>query len=1138
MCERLILLIKLKPIKSNCMKRKCKLWSGIRLNQRGIILALIILFFCSSIESLSASVLQLDNKFSIQVKNMTVKEVLKEIEEQSDYRFFYNENFAVLQRVVSLDVKDAELEVVLKDVFKDSDVTYKLMDDKMITITPKAKPSKQNKSIEKITGKVTEASGETLPGVSIVVKGTTIGTVTDFDGNYELLNVPDDAVLVFSFVGMRTQEIAVGSNTSIDMVMEEDAIGLEEVVAIGYGVTKKKDLVSSVSSVESEVLQNQPTPRIDQALQGRASGVEVTSNSGAPGAAATIRIRGTSSINGNNNPLFVIDGFIVGTDFNLNSLNVNDIESIEVLKDATALSIYGTRGASGVILVSTKNGKKAKGGKPNVSVNHYSSIQSMNNELEVLSGQDYLDYKNEEARFVPGSDGFGAIDTSIELPYPEGGDFANTDWVDLISQTGYIHNTDVSVAGNAEHVNYYLSLNHFDQEGVIKNSGLQRYLFRSNFDFDLADKWRAGVRMNVSHVKQENNKVDFSKVLYKVLPIRSVYNEDGTYNGINPQSGREESNPVADVALRQDHRLETSLVGNGYVEFKPIEGMVIKSTVGTEITNSRNNKYLPGQLPERLEAQLGGSATVSQNQIRSFLNENTANYKKDFDDHSLTVLAGITWQKQIKETSWMSATGFVNDAVGYNNIAMGSDASTFQMKTNYVQRTFFSLLSRINYSYKSKYLLTLVGRRDGSSVFEEGNKFAFFPSLGAAWNVTEEDFMKSFDNIYKLKLRASYGVVGEQGVRPYNSLATFEGTNTYFNEVVANGVVIGALPSSDLTWETTKQFDVGFELGLYDGRLNFEVDYYQKRTKDLLLERKVPGTVGDTQLQNIGEIENKGVELAINSVNISKKNLSWETTLTLSANRNKVVDLGGAEFIDLEGPSYSNGSIRLLPGQTVPTFVGVKYLGTYKTRQEIIDDKMQGKAFLGSPRYDDLDDNGVLNEEDKIILGSPEPDLYGGLRNMVTWNNFTFDMFIQFSLGNDIFNGSNATAFFGRGEENLSTKVVDRWIEGVNETSDIPRAGTSKSIFNPVSDVWIEDGSFARLKSLSVSYNLPVKKMGLGKVFKQAKVNLTGNNLLLITNFSQGDPEVSNFGDGLSQGVAAGSYPYTTSFTAGVTLDF
>ncbi|MBL0745797.1 SusC/RagA family TonB-linked outer membrane protein [Chryseolinea lacunae] len=997
-----------------------------------------------------------------------------------------------------------------------------------------------------VKGVVKDETGQPLPGASVLEKGTSNGTQADMNGAFSLTLLSPEATLVISYIGYENVELPASPGKEFAISLQPNATALGDIVVIGYGTTTKKNLVSSVASVSAEELKNQPVARLDQALQGRAAGVQVTSNSGAPGAAATIRIRGSSSLSGNNNPLFVIDGFIAGEGFNLNSLNMNDIESIQVLKDATALSIYGTRGAAGVIIVTTKSGNGARSDGVNVGFNYYQSVQSLINTVRPLNGQAYLDYKNEEAQFVPGTSGFGETDRNLPIPFPAGKEYPNTDWLEAISRTGTISNADLFLSGNAERVKYYVSFNRFKQNGVIQNSGLERYLFRTNLDFKISEKVRTGLRMNLSRVRTENPKVDFYSAMFRALPIRPIYNPDGSYNGVNPESARTERNPVADINMREDYGQEGKNIGNVYVEYEPLKHLIFKSSFGVELTNNRNNQYLPGQLPDRKISSLGGLATVTQDRSDNYLNENTLTYKREFGSHILTVLGGATWQKYTIETTSMMAGGFVNDAVGVNNISFGSDPATYQLSSNFVQRTFSSLLSRIDYSFKNKYLLTLVGRRDGSSVFQEGNKYAFFPSLGAAWNLDQERFLQNSKIVSALKLRSSYGLVGEQGVRPYNSIATLARTNTYFNEKLLNGVVIGELPSSNLTWETTKQLDIGLELGLFNNRIRIEADYYNKKTEDLLLERKVAGTVGSTRLQNIGSMENRGLELSLYTVNLEKSNFSWETTLTVSANRNKIIDLGGAPFIDLRTPpsdlvatGTSGTGIRLMPGQVSPTFVGVEYLGTYKNAEEIVADGMKGVAFIGGPRYKDQDGNGVIDNGDKIPVGNPQPDFYGGFRNLLKYKGLSLDFFFQFSVGNKIFNAANSSAIFGRGDENLSPDIVNRWIEGVNETSNIPRAGTSANIWNPVSTLWIEDGSFLRLRTVTLSYELPMVGLGIDGVFKRINVYVSGTNLWLLSNYSLGDPEVNNYGgSALEQGVASGQYPYTKSFTAGLSVEF
>ncbi|UMB53749.1 TonB-dependent receptor [Lutibacter sp. A64] len=997
-----------------------------------------------------------------------------------------------------------------------------------------------------ITGTVTDDLNQTLPGVNILVKGTNRGVTSDFDGNYSI-EVSKGEILQFSYIGFVAQDILIGDQEVLNIVLKGDSQQLNEVVVIGYGTTSKKDLVSSVSSVKSDVLENQPVARLDQALQGRATGVSVTSNSGDPGSGSTIRIRGASSINGNNNPLYVVDGFIVGTGFNLNTLNVNDIKSVDVLKDATALAIYGTRGASGVILVTTKNGTEVSKGKPKISLNHYYSVQEVANEIDILSGEDYVNYINEAGQFNPNlNNGFGGTDPTLPLIFDEPGAVETTDWLDLVSQTGHVMNTDLSIMGNSENSNYYVSINHFDQEGILRGSGLERVTFRTNLDVRLSDKFKMGIRLNATHYKKENNKVNYSNIVQSLLPISKVYNDDGSYNGVNPISSGTQRNPEADINLRVDHDLITKLISNAYFEYELFENFKLKSTIGAEITHTKYNDYLPGALPDRILNKGGtGYGKVATNFSKSILNENTFTYDVAADeDHSLKILGGFTWQKDNNESTVSEADGFPNDAVSFNNLALG-DATLYYANSGYSQRTLASFLSRVDYGYKSKYLLTLVGRYDGSSVFEAGNKYAFFPSVGLAWNTSDENFMEDIDVINNLKVRGSYGIVGEQGVSPYNSIATYNNTINVFNDNVVNAVQLGSVPSDGLKWETTKQLDLGFEISLLDNRITFEADYYKKTTEDLLLAKALSAQAGGgTQLQNVGSIENKGFEFSLNTINVEKKDFSWSSTLSISTNKSEVLELDGREYIDLQSTGNQGGtSARLIVGESMPVFIGLNYLGTYKTAEEIIADGREGMSFIGGPRFENLDDNPSWNSEDATIIGSPEPDFYGGFRNTFTYKNLSLDVFFQGQYGSDIFNIRTQTSFYGRNEENLDSRVLDRWIEGENETSDVPRAGVSASLFNPNSTNNIEDGSFLRLKTATLNYNLPLDKIGWDNTFSAFNVYVTGSNLFLISKFKLGDPETNNFSAGsgfgsVSQGFAAGTYPYAKSVTFGLKMEF
>lgn len=1006
-----------------------------------------------------------------------------------------------------------------------------------------------------ISGTVTDTSGVPLPGVTVLVKGTSTGVATDFDGNYQI-NAAIGAVLEFSFIGLVTKSITVGNSSTINVTLGEDTQLLDEVVIIGYGTSTKKDLVSAVSSISADVIENQAVARVDQALQGRAAGVEVVSNNGEPGSGATIRIRGNSSITGNNNPLFVIDGYIVGTGFNLNNINANDIESVNILKDATALAIYGTRGAAGVILITTKSGKAAPKGKPTISVNSFTSIDMLANEIDIVKGIDYIDYVNEASQFTPGplvdfngtSLQLGFTDPSLPLEYDDPSNTPVTDWLDVVTTTGIKHNLDISVLGNTDNSNYYSSLNYYKEDGIIRNSGLERIVFRTNYDVNISDRFKTGIRLNVTSQKRENNKVNFGNVVAGYLPTRTIYDDDGNFTGINNETGSLQRNPEADIQLRVNHNLVTNIVANTYFEYELFKDFRLKSTIGATLNFYKNNQYLPGLLPERLLDDAGGFARIAVNHGKDILNENSFTYKKGFGKHSLDLLGGFTWQKITAEGTTSSADRFPNDVVQFNNLEFGSDPLTYQVQSSYNQRTLASFLGRFTYAYDGKYILTLVGRQDGSSVFEAGNKYAFFPSVGIAWNIDEEDFMENLNAVNTLKLRGSFGKVGEQGVSPYNSFDLYQNEAVYFNENQYPAIILDTPGTSGLKWETTEQLDVGLELGLFNNRIVFEAGYYKKTTSDLLLSVQPPLTASNSRfLKNVGSVENKGFEFLLSTVNIDESDFQWNSTLTVSGNRSKVLDIGDEDFIALQSTGNQGGnSARLIVGETVPAFVGAEYLGTYKDPQEIIDDGTEGRSFLGSPRFRDVDGDGVINNNDYSVIGSPEADFYGGFRNTFSYKGVTLDIFFHGSYGAEIFNVRTQTSFYGRGATNLDPRVLDRWIPGVNETSDVPRAGTSTSLFNPNSTLNVEDGSFLRLKSVTLSYDLPLKNMKLDNIFKSINLYVTGKNLALFSKFRLGDPEVNSFTSastnngfgGISQGFASGQYPYARSIVTGLKLEF
>lgn len=987
-------------------------------------------------------------------------------------------------------------------------------------------------SQQAVTGNVSDNEGP-LPGASVVIKGTTQGTTTDFDGNYTI-SVDSNATLVFSYIGYAPKEIAVGNQSTVNAVLESDN-KLDEVVVIGYGTTTKKDLTGSVSSVSSEDITQIPASRVDQVLQGRAAGVQVTQASGAPGAGTTIRVRGGNSITGSNEPLFVIDGIVVGTNFNLNNINPSDIQSLEILKDASSIAIYGSRGANGVVLVTTKSGRGTGTGKPEVSVNLFTSMQMLPELPDILTREEQIAFTNEHNTF-----------RGVAIPFPDDpSTYPNNDWVDLTTGPAPIYNADVSISGASENVNYYNSINYFNQEGIVKSTGIEKFIFRSNLDINLSDKLKAGFRINYSRLKNNNGLTSFGGNLFGTLRTQPAFNDDGTFNGFNDVVGSPFGNPLANFELNSNQTFTNNLLATAYLEYKPAPGWTIRSTFSPEFNNVKRNRFNSSQLPGNLAVGItdGGNASVRTVASVGWNNENTIQYKTEFgENHSLTVLGGASFQKVETEITEAEAAGITSDATGFNNLG-NSNPIRSVVSSDYDGFQIASFFGRINYDYKDKYLLTLVGRSDGSSVFAPGNKFEFYPSVAAAWNINEEEFMQDQNLFSNLKFRASWGKSGNQAIGPYRTLGVLTEANTTLNGSEVPGLTLGRPANPNLQWETTTSLDIALEASLFGGRIFTEFNYYQKETNDLLLDVTIPRQTGFTsQLQNVGALENRGWELLVNSTNISNDNFSWNSTLTLARNKNEILDLGGQEFIDLVvDPIIGSGNTRLIVGESVPVFTGVNYLGTWKSQEEI-DASGLTSQVVGGPRFEDLNGDGIISTEDNVVLGSPFPDLIFGFENSFSYKNVDFSFFFQGTTGNEVFNLRMRNHYFNRGETVKFGDLRNRWTPD-NPTSNIPRAGSDSVTNTPINSEYVEDGSHIRLKAVRLAYNLPIDKMGLDGV-KNATIYLNGSNLLLFSKTRLIEPEANNFNEGNNQfgnialGFLDANYPNPRIITLGLNITF
>ena len=979
-----------------------------------------------------------------------------------------------------------------------------------------------------VSGTVT-ADGQPLPGATVLLKGTTKGASTDFDGNFTIEATPE-GVLVISYIGYATKEVTVGNQTQINISLDESN-ELDEVVVIGYGTQRKSDLTGSVSSVSSEDLTAIPVSRVDQALQGRASGVQVTQVNGAPGAGTVIRVRGGNSITGSNEPLWVVDGIVVGTNFNLNNINSNDIKSIEILKDASSIAIYGSRGANGVVLVTTKNGAGIGAGKPEISVNLYTSSQILPELPDRLSQREQIEFTNESARF-----------RSAAEPFPnDPSTYPDNDWVDLVLGPAPIYNADVSVSGASDNVNYYTSLNYFNQEGIVKSSGLEKYIFRTNLDLKISDKVKTGFRLNYSRLEQDNALASFSQAAFGIARTQPIYNDDGSYNGFDDVSGSPFSNPLANRELDINETFTNNLLATVYLEWSPAPKWTIRSTFSPEFNNIKQNRFNSSQAPDLLSVGETGQGSASVRTVASngWNNENTIQFTSDIgDDHSITALAGASFQKVSTESAMAEAFGITSDATGFNNLN-NSDPTRSVVTSDFSGFQIASFFGRLNYSYKDKYLLTLVGRTDGSSVFAEGNKYAFFPSVAGAWKISEEDFMQDQNIFQDLKLRASWGKSGNQAIDPYSTFGLLTEANTTLNGVEVPGLTLGRPSNPNLQWETTSSFDIALEASLFRGKVFTEFNYYYKKTEDLLLDVTIPRQTGfNSQLQNIGSLENKGWELLVNSTNVSTSNFNWNSTVTLSSNKNEILDLGGVDFIDIVvDPIIGSGNTRLIVGESVPVYTGVRYLGTWKSQAEIDASGRTDPQVVGGSHFEDLNGDGIASTEDAVVLGSPFPDLIFGIENSFSYKNWDFSFYFQGTSGNEVYNLSMRNNYFNRGEAVKFGDLRDRWTVD-NPTSDIPRAGADSVTNTPSNSEYVEDGSHIRLKTLRLAYNFPVDQMGLDGI-KNATVYFSGSNLLLFSNTRLIDPEASNFGrSNIAQGYLSAQYPNPRVLTLGLNVTF
>lgn len=974
-----------------------------------------------------------------------------------------------------------------------------------------------------ITGKVTDqSSGEGLPGVAVLVKGTTVGTTTSYDGSYSI-NVPSNATtLVYRFISYLAVEKSIGNATVINVALSADTKQLEEVVVVGYGTQSKARVTSAISRVSSEELAEQPVPNVAQALQGRVAGVQITSGSGRPGAPISVNVRGRASLEAGNNPLYVIDGVILPSNNNatpsavgagispLANLNPEDIESVEVLKDAAAAAIYGSRGSNGVVIITTKSGK---GDKSRINLSTYTGFQSLTKKRDVLNASEYRSMYNEALTSI----NLAPIFTQEQIDNPEN----DVDWIDeVLNDNSRVNSINLSIAspGNQK-TQFYTSLNYFQQDGALKEGEFERYSIRTNVTHDVTDFIKIGSNLAISRTQRDETPVDnsiFSPFPRSLMarPDQPVFNEDGTY-AIN------DFNNPSQMFLSDNYVNLTNLFNSSFAEISIIPSLKFRSAVGVDLTYLDQRIYNP---TNSLSGQgSNGSATSGYVQTQNILTTQTLSYGKDFFNDKLNVDATAVYEFQWnnRENNRVDGTNFPSDLTPYVT-------SAAQISGGTASRTVFrieSMLARVNTAWDGKYLLGASIRRDGSSKIPLDGRFGYFPAVSAGWIVSQEDFMKNLGAISFLKIRSSYGETGNQeGIDNFQSRRLIGGGFNYNDEP---GFALSVIGSPDLKWETTAQFDAGFEISLFNNKIDFSADYYKKKTKDLLLFRPIPTTTGfNSILENIGNIEGQGFDFALTTHNF-KGDFNWTTTLNLSTYTNEVKNLFEDQPID--------GSFvtRTAVGQPLGAFYIIKSLGV--------------NPDTGDMMYEDINNDGKINSDDRQFLGDPIADFYGGFTNNFSYKNFDLSIFFQYSYGNDLYNlnaeGTGGTASLGANASaagaptNIFKDVYeDRWTTE-NRNAEYPRvvAGSAGITNNQRSSRYLEDGSYVRLKNITLGYNLPSNLVSKVKL-SSARIYVTGQNLITFTDYSGFDPEASSSFDVGNSGVDQGAIPQFKTYTVGVNI--
>lgn len=1070
---------------------------------------------------------------SLNLGKVTVKAAISEIQKQSGYSFVFASNdFDVTKKV---EVNASSLEEAVSQVIAGQDVTYKIQpaDKKIIISQVQVGNSQSAQSGSVAKGMVSDNTGPIIGG-SIFVKGTNKGTVTDNNGRYSLSDVNRGDILVFSCIGYTTKE-EQWKGADINVVLEENAEMLEDVVVVGYGTQRKEDMTGAITSLKEDDLSKGVTTNAFQLLAGKASGVNVTQSSSAPGASTKIQIRGAGSINSSNTVLVVVDG-LPGVD--ASSINSEDIESVEILKDASAAAIYGTRAANGVVLITTKSGSE---GRVITRFGAELALQSVAKKIDVLNATEYMETLN-SLREEAGGDVIFSDDQIASAG--EG-----TNWQDeIFRDIAPVKNINLSISGGGKNSKYYFGLNYFDQDGLVKRSDITKYNIRANMNFNAREWLRFKINMNYTRSDGQAMYENFHGVNEGAGPINSAIQFDPTLpTGKDPSTGRYYSNsyialdnPLALInGITRDNR-SNNAYGTFLTEIEPIKNLVVTARLGASINSYINSSYRDKQTIQGLAES--GIASKTSGEGRSWLAEFFATYKYNFADiHKLTIMAGTTFEQFDTEYVSGQASTFLSDALSYNYMQAGDTQNGDDVSSYRSQNRLHGIIGRVNYELYDKYLLTASFRYDGTSRFSEDHKYAFFPSVALAWRITQEPFMQGVGWLSNLKLRAGYGQLGNQGIGNYQTLNTLiAGGSAVFGNTIEQGVVQARIPNTDLKWETTEEYNVGIDYGFLGGRINGTVDFYIRDTKNQLFDKSLPSSIGFSSIKvNAGKVRNSGVDFNISSFNIDTKDWTFKTDLNVSFLRNKVKEL--PDFMPQlitgsMGGGYISSYNITKEGEAIYSYYGYKITGIFQDEEQIANSN-QKSARPGEPIFEDANGDNVIDSNDRQILGKPFPDWTIGITNSLRWKNLTFSIFINGMFGISTLDANVLESLYPTNEyrNRMSKYYKNRWTTS-NHTNKYP-SGVNNSRYGgqyAINSLTIVSADYLRIKNISLTYNIPIKE---NRFISAMNVYGAIDNLATITNYDGYDPEASANGSGVSK-VNYNSYPAARIFRFGFNLTF